>query len=219
MKYIDFRTHLNEIMSGDKTVPADDKLKPIILQSLVQVAKQCEPLVLISDDIEDEILQVVEDGLFIRVPKTPNDDEDIIDMDETLVYAVSYLVASKISKNQTITKYTHEADRIINDYQWQRYRDIESGKFDYKVILTQNSLNIHGFKKIYISRTKTIAGYVYEWDMEFVAILGRYLAGEVLQLSKSDRINIDQYLEYQANGSSDNEMYEALDKFLGGING
>ncbi len=219
MKYIDFKTHLNEIMSGDKTVPADDKLKPIILQCLKQVAIKCEPLVLLSSNIEDDILTVVEDELFIRVPNVSQNDDDIIDMDETLVYAVSYLVASKISKNQTITKYTKEADEIINDYQWNRYRDIQSGKLDLKKSMAENSLNIHGYKYIYTSRTKTMLGYVYTWDDKFILVLGQYLSGAVLELSKSDRTNIDKYLEYQMSGAINDEMYEALDNYLGGLNG
>jgi hypothetical protein len=206
-------------MSGDKNVPNDDNLKPIILQCLKQVAIKCEPLVLISNNIEDDILQTMENGLFIRVPKAPQSDNDIIDIDETLVYAVSYLVASKISKNQTIIKYIKEADMIINDYQWNRYRDIQSGKLDLKKSMSENSLNIHGYKNIYTSKTKTIKGYVYTWDDSFIRNLGLYLSGEALKLSKSDRQNIDKYLEYQASGNNDNEVYEALDRYLGGLNG
>ena len=220
MKYIDFKTHLNEIMSGDKKVPEDEKLKPIMLQCLKQVAIKCEPLVLMSRDIEDDILKTLEDRLFIRVPKLPQSDDDVIDMDETLVYAVSYLVASKISKNQTIVKYIKEYDEIVNDYLWKRFRDMEDGNFDINKTLEENSLNIHGYKRIYKSKTKTIKGYVYEWDERFVEILGRYLSGESLtQLSKSDRVNIDRYLEYQADGLNNNPVYEALDEYLGGLNG
>ena len=219
MKYSEFKVHLNEIMSGDKNVPNDDNLKPIILQCLKQVAIKCEPLVLLSSNVEDDILTVVEDELFIRVPNISQEDEDIIDMDETLVYAVSYLVASKISKNQTITRYTKEADEIINDYQWNRYRDIQSGKLDLKKSMSENSLNIHGYKNIYTSKTKTIQGYVYTWDDSFILNLGLYLSGGVLKLSKSDRQNIDKYLEYQVSGNNDNEVYEALDIYLGGLNG
>jgi hypothetical protein len=206
-------------MSGDKNVPNDDNLKPIILQCLKQVAIKCEPLVLLSSNVEDDILTVVEDELVIRVPIAPSNDNDIIDIDETLVYAVSYLVASKISKNQTITKYINEADMIINDYQWNRYRDIQSGKLDLKKSMSENSLSIHGYKNIYTSKTKTIQGYVYTWDNSFIVNLGLYLSGKVLKLSKSDRQNIDKYLEYQASGNNDNEVYEALDIYLGGLNG
>ncbi len=219
MKYVDFKTHLDEIMSGGKFVTDDDKLKPIILQCLEQVAIQCEPLILLSSNIEDDILTVVEDELFIRVPNLSQNADDIIDMDETLVYAVSYLVASKISKDAKKKDHQNEADTIINNYQWQRYRDIQSGKLDLKKSRSENSLYIHGYINIYTTKTKTIQGYVYTWDESFIVNLGLYLSGLVLKLSKSDIQNIDKYLEYQASGNNDDEVYEALDIYLGGLNG
>ena len=219
MKYGDFKVHLEQIMSGDKKVPTDDSLKPILLQSLIQVASSTEPLVLMSKNIADEMLRTVDNELFIRMPRIPNTDDDIIDIDEALVYAVSYIVASKISSNKTLVKYKIEAKSIISDYQWQRYRDIQSGLFDINKTLAQNSLDIHGYKYIYTSKLKTISGDVYTWDIEFINNLGAYLSGEALELSKSDRLNIDKYLEYQSSGASDNAMYEALDVYLGEING
>jgi hypothetical protein len=216
MKYSDFKIHLGEIMSGDKKVPENKKLKPIILQCLREVAIRCEPLCLLSDNVENDILTVVEDELFIRVPHLSQKDSDKIDMDETLVYAVSYLVASKISKNATIVKYTKEADEIINDYQWNRYRDIQSGKLDLKKSMSENSLNIHGYKNIYVSKIKTIKGYVYVFDEKFIELLGLYLEGNALKLSRSYKDNIDKYLEYQYEDREEiNEVYETLNKILG----
>ena len=40
MKYVDFKTHLNTVMDGNKMVPEYEKLKPTILQCLVEVAKK-----------------------------------------------------------------------------------------------------------------------------------------------------------------------------------
>jgi len=214
MKYIDFKNHLAGAMLGDKNVPDFVKLKPIMLECMTEVAIQCEPLCLMGRDVEDDILKTMENGLFIRKPNIPVDnDEHIIDMDETLVYAVSYLVAYKLSKNNQ-AKNEKDAKKIINNYQWKRYNDTKDNNYEFDITAAENSMDIHGYKKIYIRKYKTVLGYVWVWDDNFIKILGGYLSGLVQDLSKSDRNNIDKYLEYKSIGNSDSEMYKALDKYL-----
>ncbi|MCK5111067.1 MAG: hypothetical protein KAQ94_06055 [Arcobacteraceae bacterium] len=217
MKYEDFKKHLTVIVGGDRPLPKDNNdLKTIILQCLREVAAKCEPLSLMTRDMENDILQSMEseDGLYIRVPKLSMENDDVMDMDETLVYAVSYLTASKLSKHKKDDN-EDDAKAIMTDYNWKRYKDIESGKLDLQKSVAENSLDIHGYKLIYIKKIKTLNGYVYIWDDAFVTILNKYLAGETLaELSKSDRNNIDEYLAYGDSGLKDNEMYEALNKYL-----
>jgi hypothetical protein len=217
MKYGEFKTHLKGIMIGDKNVPDDTVLRPIVFQVLKQVALKVEPLVLITNDVEYEILKTLENELFMRVPYLPQSDEEELDIDETLVYAVVYLVATKISSKDNIIKYEREAWDILNEYMWKRFRDIESGLFDYDKTLIENALNINGYKKIYTKKINTTEGYKYEWDTKFITTLALYLSGENPTLSKSDRTNIDAYFAYQIDKVGDAQMYDAFDEYLKGL--
>ena len=213
MNYNEFKIFLEGITQGDKNLPDDDILKPILLSHLREVALLCEPLSLMTRDLEHDVLLTLDSRLFIREPKLKEDDSSLIDIDKTLVYAVAYLVACEYSKSNKEFLYAR-SQTIINEYNWKRYRDLESEDFDLEKTLIENSLAIHGYKKVYIQKFKTIRGTVYIWDDEFIITLGKYLSGEVLELSKSDRTNIDEYLAYKQSESSDNDMYEQLDKYL-----
>ena len=222
MTYDEFKIFLTGILEGDKKIPEDELLQIYLLSCLREVALLCEPLSLMTRDLEADILVTLECGLFIREPKisiTEDEilDTDLVNIDKTLAYAVAHFVAREISKSNK--PYFHSRGKeYCDDYNWKRFRDLKDEDYDLEKHLIENSLAIHGYKKIYHQKFKTMRGMVYIWDDEFVCTLNKYLKGEVIEdLSKSDRKNIDDYLAYQVRGIEDNDMYEQLDKYLGEI--
>ncbi len=217
MKYVDFRTQLELIMGGDKIVPAFDKIKSIIHECTKQIAVSCKPFILLSTSIEDKKLQSINKELFVREPLYPTTENHNIDIDEELIYAVIYMVASKICHVKNKIIYKNEYKELVNNYQWERYKNIENSIYDNEASYLKNILTKNEYKKIYTKKYKTIKGYVYEWDNHFIGILNRYLKGEVFMMDISDRLNVEKYLDYQAQKRNDNFMYEELDKYLGVI--
>jgi len=214
MNFIEFKILLKGILEGDVKIPEEPSLKIFLLSCLREVALKCEPLSLMTRDLDKDVLSTLKDGLFIREPKISELDNDLIDIDTTLVYAVAFFVAREISRNNK--PYFHARGKeLCDDYNWKIFNDMKSENFDLEKSILENSLDIHGYKKIYIQKFKTMRGTVYIWDDDFVDTLGKYLSSEILNLSKSDRKNIDDYLDYQMTGIEDNDMYEQLDKYLG----
>jgi hypothetical protein len=223
MNYGDFRVNLKSL-SADKNALSFEGLAPIVHHSLIQVALKTDPLVLITNDKEKKILQNLEDGLFVREPNLPVDESSIIDIDSTLIYAVLYITASKLAHNDNILKYKKEAELIINNYNWERYRVLNDGKEIDLLSISKKALDLHGYKKIYIEKVKTLNGYFYEWDEAFIKNLDIYLVGAANKnLSISDVDNMKLFIAYAENTmTSEHEEFltiTALDKHLGSYNG
>lgn len=223
MTYGDFRTNLKSL-SADKKALTLEELAPIVHHSLIQVASKTDPLVLITNDKEKKILQNLEDGLFVREPNIPTDETSIIDIDNTLIYAVLYITASKVSHNDNILKYKKEAELIINNYNWERHKVLNDGKDIDLLNISRKALDLHGYKKIYIERIKILNGYFYEWDEAFIKNLDIYLTGTANKnLSKSDVDNLKLFIAYAENTmTTEHEEFltiTALNKHLGSYNG
>lgn len=215
MKYKDFKSFLTGAMYGDKSVPEDAILKPFVLQALIQVAEEAEPLVLQTTQKEKDILKPIENGKYIQMPSVPETDEDFFILDRTLVYAVAYLVAYRIGDKKDY--YNHEANIWINKYQWNIFESAQAGED-----IVAESIEAYGHKKMYVSKVKGLRGYEYTWDENFIELLNDYLAGSVIDdLSKSYRTHIDNFILYTMGTlDTDNPEYEdyaALNEYLGSL--
>ena len=216
MTYGGFKDLLKTIMPGDNfSQDTFDTFGSTVLICMREVAEKCNPLELVSNNPSCEVLKTLEDGLFIRVPEEPKEDTDILDIDETLCVAVAYSVATILGSSHHFAKYIANLGKHSHNYIWNQYNDLQHNKYDLCEIAIRNSLNFKGFKKIYTHKHDTIKGNVYIWDDDFINKLNEYLKDETIYLSRSDRKNIDEYIDYQINGNEDNEMYEKLDEYLG----
>ena len=221
MKYGDFKKYLKMITPGGKVVPADEFLNPLVLQSLREVALDAEPLLLNTKVKDKDVIKILEDGSYILAPTIPSNDDEEIVMDKDLIYAVANIVASKYCSLEQRKLYKDEANSIINMYQWNRFRAIEYGAIDNSTY-TEVAIDVMGEKTIYISKTLTTRGYVYEWDEVFVSIVNDYLLGKALTtISKSDRNNLDRLILFSNNNMSQEDKYYSdfveFNKFLGSI--
>lgn len=219
MKYGDFKKYLKMITPGGKVVPGDELLNPLVLQSLREVAFDAEPLLLNTKVKDKDVIKILEDGSYILAPTVPSNDDEEIVMDKDLIYAVANIVASKYCSLEQRKLYKDEANSIINMYQWNRFRAIEYGVVDNSTY-TEVAIDVMGEKTIYINKTKTTNGYVYEWDDSFVLIVNDYLTGASLTgISKSDRNNLDRLILFFDNGMDVNDKYYddffEFNKYLG----
>lgn len=224
MNYKTFKTRLSAITIDDVKIVREDNdenLKSFVAIGIEEVASWTEPLTLLTTDISHDIYMHLEDGLLMRKPKEIIDDESIIDIDEALVLAVAYNVAKRLGSKSKKEDYKKEESKIITRYNTNRKELLDSGVIDLSKTAMQNSLNFFGEKKIYTNVHNTTAGKVYIWDEEFISLLDRHMTGEKLNLSKSDRKNLDMYMSFATGEmNSDDENYklcEEFDKYLGSI--
>lgn len=220
MKYRDFKQYLKIITQGGKVVPGDEFLNPLVLQSLREVALEAEPLLLNTKVKDKDVIKILEDGSYILAPILPSNDEEEIVMDKDLIYAVANIVASKYCSLEQRKLYKDEANSIINMYQWNRYKAIEYGAIDNSTY-TEVAIDVMGEKTIYINKTLTTRGYVYEWDENFISIVNDYLLGMTLtNISKSDRNNLDRLILFSDNKMGEDDRFYSdfveFNKFLGG---
>jgi hypothetical protein len=215
MTYAEFRDGLKSLMGGNKALPSIESLIPIVQQSLIEVARKTEPLLLITSNKEEKILQVIDENLFVRQPKKILDENSIIEIDDTLIYAVMYLSATKFSIDSSVSRYRDEANKIISDYNWERFRSFENGSCNDLISLAIDAIDFHGYKKIYLERIKTTKGYFYDWDASFIDKLDAYLGGTILKnLSKSDINNIDNFIAFADNTmTEEHEEYSTMLEF------
>jgi len=77
-------------------------------------------------------------------------------------------------------------------------------------------LKVHGFKKPYCA-TNAIGGASYDFDVDFILILDRYLAGEVFEISRSHQQFINGYLKWADEDGNNNLAFKNLDSLLFGV--
>ncbi len=119
MTFKGFKNSLSSKLIGDVKLPSDELLKPLIKDAIEEVAEFCEPLHLITDDLDFEVLKILtnlDDGMFIRSPRVPQNEDDNIDIDEKLSVAVVFLVASYIAR--TKNNYSQKANKLMLNYIW-----------------------------------------------------------------------------------------------------
>lgn len=219
MKYGDFKKYLKVITPGGKIIPTDDLLNTLVLQSLREVALVAEPLLLNTRVKDKDVIKILEDGSYILAPSIPLNDEAEIIIDKDLIYAVANIVVSKYSSLEQRKLYKDEANSIINMYQWNRFRAIEYGAIDNSTYV-EVAIDVMGEKTIYINKTLTTRGYVYEWDENFISIVNDYLTGMALtNISKSDRNNLDRLILFSDNKMGEDDRFYSdfveFNKFLG----
>jgi len=109
------------LLTGDNVLPKDD----LVLQGLVQyalttVATQADSLHLMTLSTTANVLRLAQGDYLIRMPATPTEGTDLIDIDEELTFAVARYLASYVSKEKGGI-HVQAADRIIKDYNGKTY--------------------------------------------------------------------------------------------------
>ena len=121
MNFEEFKNALSGVRLGDKGVPKDDILIPLINESLNQIAREVKPLGLVSSDIRDELLVILNEKYFIRKPNQIVDDNSLLDIDEALLFAVVHHTASFVVHRDNKAEQIYRKDEIVADYKWMRH--------------------------------------------------------------------------------------------------
>lgn len=126
MTFDEFRIVLEGTIFGNKKVREDKYLIPLVNQALKQIAIDAEPITLVSSDIRDDILVILEDGDFIRVPNEITVGTDELDIDEFLIFAVVHFTASFIVHKDDKEEKKDDAQKIVSDYNWMKYNSTKA---------------------------------------------------------------------------------------------
>jgi hypothetical protein len=125
MTYAMFKNITTGLLIGDNVLPADaGVLQGLVSYALTTVAMQADSLHLMTLSTTTDILRLAQGDYLIRVPATPVEPTDLMDIDEELVFAVARYLASYISKDKGGI-HVNAADRIIKDYNGKTYEIID----------------------------------------------------------------------------------------------
>jgi len=128
MRYKTFKTLANALLIHDITLTTDeDELLALLEYALYKVAMGADSQHLLVEDLEHyTILREINEFEYIRKPELPKDEDEELDIDDTLAYAVVRYVCSFVTTAKTrasLGPSYHEkaAEDIIRDYNQELY--------------------------------------------------------------------------------------------------
>ena len=122
MTFKKFKVLLDGVNSGDNKVPEDEKLLPLLNEAMKKIARKTKPLILRTTDKEDEMLCPMDNSkYFIRKPLIIQRDDDELDIDEALEWAVIYQTSIFYCHKKNKQENEDERDKVINEYNWMLY--------------------------------------------------------------------------------------------------
>lgn len=123
----EFKKQCKAKKKGDFRLPeSNEEYQPLIQESLEYVAKKTIPTDLVTEDTTKETLRWINATQLIRMPKATIINEEKIDIDEQLAYAVIYdLLANKTADLTKASFYTSKRDEEINQYNWNNYKFLQ----------------------------------------------------------------------------------------------
>ena len=117
MTFKDLKHLVGALLTGDVVIPEDDQeLMMLLRYAFERIANESDALKLFTvEDPNQRIVRNGPGGLFIRMPKVPEFEEDELDLDEELCFAVARYMCSFVSAEKA-QLHAQEANKIINSY-------------------------------------------------------------------------------------------------------
>ncbi len=117
MTYKDLKFLVGALLTGDVVIPDnDDELMMLLRYGFERIANEADALKLFTtEDPNQRIVRNGPGGLYVRMPKIPEFEEDELDLDEELCFAVARYICSFISSSKS-SLHIQEASKIINSY-------------------------------------------------------------------------------------------------------
>ncbi len=128
MKFEEFKNICLSKKAGDFQLPEDNELILGIQESVEEIASMPNiiPLTLVSKDNSLSVLRPLNKDEFIRKPKSIEKNENILDIDEALSYAVIYSFLENLTKDdKKFQLYKYKKEQIINNYMWNNFKVIQ----------------------------------------------------------------------------------------------
>jgi hypothetical protein len=117
MTYKDLKYLTGALLIGDVVMTKDDdELLMLLRYAFERIANEADALKLFTvEDPNQRIVRNGPGGLYVRMPKPPEYEEDELDLDEELCFAVARYMCSFVSSEKA-QLHTQEASKIINSY-------------------------------------------------------------------------------------------------------
>ena len=107
---------------GERKCPAIAGYVPILYEEMISLANRQKVLSLVTKSADARVLRSLGGGDYIRMPKEPRTENDKIDMDEELMYALSNFVAASVAaENVNIALYHKKGSRLVKDYAFKLF--------------------------------------------------------------------------------------------------
>lgn len=130
MTYGVLKNIVTGLLVGDNVLPNDDAVvRGLVEYALITVATQADSMHLMTLDNTGNTLRIARGDYYIRVPNTPGVDDESVDIDRELVFAVARYIASYVSSNKGGI-HVQAANRIILDFNSNVAALVESVTFD-----------------------------------------------------------------------------------------
>lgn len=116
MTYKRLKSLTRALLIGDVTLTKDsDEMLALLEYAYDAVANEADALKLFTESDEAKILRQGPGKIFVRKPNLPEYDEDELDIDDELSYAVSRYIASFVSREK-MEFHENKAEKIIRAY-------------------------------------------------------------------------------------------------------
>ena len=117
MTYGNLKHLVRALLIGDNTLTKnDDEVLVLLEYAFDKVANLADALKLFTEDVAaNRILRTGPGRQFVRKPALPANDDDELDIDNELTYAVARYICSFVSREKT-AMHVYEADNIIRSY-------------------------------------------------------------------------------------------------------
>lgn len=116
MTYKKLKTLSKALLSSDFPLPEDDEsIKALLSMAYDYLTDHCQVLNLQTEDKSAMIQRLGRGDFMVRTPELPESDDDELDIDEDLGYAVASLIASYITEKKVAIHQTR-ADTKIKAY-------------------------------------------------------------------------------------------------------
>jgi hypothetical protein len=117
MTYRDLKTLTSALLAGDTNVPTNEKFLQLVKYGFSKIADEADALKLLT--VKDSNERIVRNGpgnTYVRMPKEPENEEDELDIDDELAYALAEYIASFISNSSKVSLHIQNAQEIIRRY-------------------------------------------------------------------------------------------------------
>jgi len=116
MTYNQLKTLTSALLRGDNTVPNDNEFIMLVEYGLERLANRADALKLLSaSSMDNRIIRNGPGNTFVRMPELPKKQDDELDIDHELGFALARYIASFLSNNK-MQLHEMEAEKIIRDY-------------------------------------------------------------------------------------------------------
>ncbi|MCK5848725.1 MAG: hypothetical protein KAH01_05960 [Caldisericia bacterium] len=117
MTFKDLKSLVNVLLTGDVVLTENnDELMMLLRYGFERISNEADALKLFTvEEPNQRIVRNGPGGLFVRMPNVPEFEEDELDLDEELCFAVARHMCAFVSTSKS-KEHTAEAMKIINSY-------------------------------------------------------------------------------------------------------